>query len=580
MDTSYRKNPVVEISSVNGEIYSGFEAVREQLGEALKTKRVLAIETYPTTDKPALIEGLKELGFDAIFDTDQANKSNEELTEFLFDDLTDDRVFGYKTHKTVDSLTDPIKFAELKDKIDQEKGKVLLIGLGSSRFAEDAIIVFTSVSRWEIQMRFRSGKYDNYNAGNFGEDRLRMFKRGYFVDWRIADNYKDKLWDTIDFYMDTDRVDQPNMMKQEDYKQALVEATSKPFSLVPYFDPGVWGGHWMQEKFNLDADQPNFAWSFNGLPEENAVILKINDKIMKVQAMDLVLFTPKRLLGEKTMARFGREFPIRFDLLDTMGGGNLSLQVHPKEDYSMRNFGMQYTQNESYYILDAKDDAYVYLGLKNDVTLDDLMSDLRTANSGGESFDDEKYINKFVAKTHDHFSIPAGTIHCSGADTMVLEISATPYIFTFKLWDWGRLGLDGVPRPVHLDHGVHAIDMSRTTEWVEKHLINDVVVLEETEGVKRERTGLYETEFIDTERVWFDKPFTTQTGNTFHTIMLVEGESATITSDDNSFEPLIINYCECYIVPAHVDSFTITPNVEGKLAIIDAYVRHTKIGER
>ena len=72
------------------------------------------------------------------------------------------------------------------------------------------------------------------------------------------------------------------------------------------------------------------------------------------------------------------------------------------------------------------------------------------------------------ARKHDHFLIPAGTIHCSGRDGVVLEISATPYIFTFKLWDWGRTGLDGRPRPIHLDHGLQNIDWSRRTRWVGK----------------------------------------------------------------------------------------------------------------
>ncbi len=77
------------------------------------------------------------------------------------------------------------------------------------------------------------------------------------------------------------------------------------------------------------------------------------------------------------------------------------------------------------------------------------MDDLRRAGSGEKPFDDDRFVNQIPAKKHDHFLIPAGTVHCSGAGTMVLEISATPYIFTFKLWDWGRLGLDGLPRPVH-----------------------------------------------------------------------------------------------------------------------------------
>ena len=158
------------------------------------------------------------------------------------------------------------------------------------------------------------------------------------------------------------------------------------------------------------------------------------------------------MLGEAVHARFGTEFPIRFDFLDTMDGGNLSLQVHPLTEYIQQQFGMHYTQDESYYLLDAADDGCVYLGLKENIDREQMIATCtrRTA----DPFDAENYVNKFPAKKHDHFLIPAGTIHCSGSNSMVLEISATPYIFTFKLWDWGRLGLDGTPRPIHLDHGI------------------------------------------------------------------------------------------------------------------------------
>ena len=73
----------------------------------------------------------------------------------------------------------------------------------------------------------------------------------------------------------------------------------------------------------------------------------------------------------------------------------------------------------------------------------------RAAEKGEEIFPAEKYVNKIPVKKHDHVLIPAGTVHCSGKNTMVLEISATPYIFTFKLWDWGRLAASDPHRPRH-----------------------------------------------------------------------------------------------------------------------------------
>ncbi|MGC6756669.1 mannose-6-phosphate isomerase, partial [Escherichia coli] len=89
---------------------------------------------------------------------------------------------------------------------------------------------------------------------------------------------------------------------------------------------------------------------FDGVPEENSVIFEIGTVTFEVPGNDLVLFYPVSILGEKVFGRFGSDFPIRFDYLDTMAGGNLSLQVHPTLDYAYRKFGLKYTQDESYYI--------------------------------------------------------------------------------------------------------------------------------------------------------------------------------------------------------------------------------------
>ncbi|WP_232055123.1 hypothetical protein [Vibrio taketomensis] len=121
------------------------------------------------------------------------------------------------------------------------------------------------------------------------------------------------------------------------------------------------------------------------------------------------------------------------------------------------------------------------------------------------------FCQSILGEKHDHFLIPAGTIHCSGSDSMVLEISATPYIFTFKLWDWDRLGLDGLPRPVHLEHGKEVIQWDRDTQWCQEHLVNTITLIAEGDGWRR-KTGLHEREFIETRRHWFNKPVLHKTG--------------------------------------------------------------------
>ena len=259
-----------------------------------------------------------------------------------------------------------------------------------------------------------------------------------------------------------------------------------------------------------------------------------------------------------------------------MDGGNLSLQVHPTTEYIHEKFGMHYTQDESYYIMDAEKDAIVYLGLRKGINPEAIMNELEKAQAGGKSFEEEKHVQTWQVKKHDHFLIPAGTVHCSGKNSMVLEISATPFIFTFKLWDWGRMGLDGKPRPINIEHGKKVIQWDRTTEWTQNCLVNDIKVVAEGDGWVEESTGLHELEFIETRRHWFTKKVEHDTSHGVSVICLVEGDKVVVESPVNTFEPFVVHYAEVFIVPAKVGTYTIRPNGSNKgqkYATLKAYVR-------
>ena len=205
-----------------------------------------------------------------------------------------------------------------------------------------------------------------------------------------------------------------------------------------------------------------------------------------------------------------------------------------------------------------------------------MLHELQAVQEDGGYFDAEKFVETWPIKKHDHILIPAGTVHCSGADTVVLEISATPYIFTFKLWDWGRMGLDGKPRPISLEHGKQVIQWDRTTKWTEENIINQIEPLSQGEGWCEERTGLDATSFIETRRHWFTAKVEHHTKGIVNVLNLIEGREAVVESPTNAFEPFVIHYAETFIVPAEVGAYTIRPfgESEGKeCATIKAYVR-------
>lgn len=575
--TNYNKFPSYKIKGYEKDCTVGYDSILETIKSKFKKdKTVLVVETYPGVNDDEVLAAFSRLQPTCIVDMKNLFKDEKKIFEQLQYHLTDDRVFGKMYYGDVIDFIDCDKLADAKKLVEQADGLVLVYGFGSSLVTKGDCLVYADMARWEIQMRYRA-KGTNYTQNNPDEDVLRKYKLGFFIEWRIADKLKVSIIDEIDFILDTNKMNEPKMISAEVFKEGLKQLTQTPFRTVPYFDPGVWGGQWMKEVCGLDKSKENYAWSFDGVPEENSIYFNFDETILEIPAMDLVLFQSKALLGEKTFARFGAEFPIRFDFLDTMGGQHLSLQVHPLTEYIHRQFGMAYTQDESYYILDAKDDAVVYLGLKEGIQPDEMIEDLRSANRGELVFDAEKYINKFPAKKHDHFLIPAGTCHCSGSNAMVLEISATPYIFTFKLWDWGRVGLDGLPRPVHVEHGKEVIQWNRTTKWVEENLVNAVVEVENSE-CKEEHTGLHELEFIETRRYWLDGKTFHNTQGTVNMLNLIEGKEALVESPHNRFEPFVVHYAETFIIPANVGEYTIQPFGESKgnqIGVIKAYVRGT-----
>jgi mannose-6-phosphate isomerase class I len=561
-----------------------WRAAMEVAGQRAGSAPVIAVDAYPGADVAALRARLATALPDAeVLDVeDEAAKPTEVIDAMIARNLTDDRVFGVMSHFRVDEFYDADRLAALRERVRTRRGTVVLVGWGADLVMGDAAdaLVLVDMARWEIQQRQRAGA-PNWRAGNGSEEALRKYKRGFFVEWRTADRHKRTLFDRVDLVADGNAAE-ITAITGDAFRQALAAATRRPFRVVPFFDPGVWGGQWMKQTLNLDPSAANYAWCFDCVPEENSLLLTDGERCLELPALDLVLRHPVELLGPKTHARFGAEFPIRFDFLDTMDGGNLSLQVHPLTDYIHETFGMSYTQDESYYLLDADEDAVVYLGLKEGVDPDEMVAELRAAEKGERPFDAERYVNAFPAKKHDHFLIPAGTIHCSGANSMVLEISATPFIFTFKLWDWGRVGLDGVPRPVHLDHGAKNIQWDRDREWVEQNLVGRVDQLRRESGLVEERTGLHELEFIEVRRHWFEDEAAHDTEGTVNVLNLVEGDEVEIVSPTGAFEPFVVHYAETFIVPADAGKYVVRRTAHSRSArfgTVKAYVRGSRLSD-
>ena len=573
MTSIYDKNLSVE---VNGFAVTGWDNIISIIEKPKSSNRIITIDCYTGIYYEELKSQFIKIKAELFIDAKELFISESEIEALTKRFITDDVLFGYMSNITLPEYFDPQKLVVARNTICKTKGTVVIFGYGAALVANSNLLIYADMPRWEIQQRMRRQEIEALGIDNRKEYFSFQYKRGLFNDWRLLDRYKRSICSKVDYWLDTIVPNEPKMIDKQTFNSGMDKAASSPFRVVPFFDPAPWGGQWMKGVFNLDKSKPNYGWCFNCVPEENSLLLNVNGIIFEMPSVNLVYTKSRQLLGEPVEARFGKEFPIRFDFLDTINGGNLSLQVHPTTQYVHDKFGLNYTQDESYYIVDAEEGACVYLGLKTGIDNVNMIKDLEKAEEIGFVFEVEKYVNKFPAKKHDHFLIPAGTVHCSGMNALVLEISSTPNIFTFKLWDWQRMGLDGKPRPINMQRGKDVIDWERNTEYVKEKLINKIEVLAEGDGWKEEKTGLHRNEFIETRRHTFSKPVIHYTGESVNVLNLVDGEEIIIESPANAFEPMIIYYAETFIIPACVGEYVIRPHgaAEGKVCVtIKAYVR-------
>ena len=233
----------------------------------------------------------------------------KKLTEMMQVNLTEDRVRGVMYYGTIRDYVDEAKLAKIQKFVKNKEGIVLVYGFGASLITKGDLLIYADLTRWEIQLRYRAG-LPNFKQSNYDEDPLIKNKRGYFIEWRIADKHKREIFEDIDLYLDTNCSNKPKMITGIAFRNALKSVCNQPFRLVPYFDPGVWGGQWMKEVCNLDKSKSNYAWSFDGVPEENSINLKFGDIVIATPALNVVMYQAIELLGAKIMLVLGQSFQL------------------------------------------------------------------------------------------------------------------------------------------------------------------------------------------------------------------------------------------------------------------------------
>jgi mannose-6-phosphate isomerase class I len=509
-----------------------------------------------------------------VFDINTALKPENEINEMLGAWLGgNDPVFGKIYPGNVEDYFVKETMSMLSP-IDEDENVNIIFGCGSSLAGWRGLNMYIDIPKNEIQFRMRSGACFNLGVTKVN-DTKQTYKRFYFVDWIVLNRLKCRILPNIDMIVDGQRIEPDNLvwMYGNDFRSSLEEMSKNTFRVRPWFEPGIWGGQWIKNNIDkLNQEVVNYAWSFELIVPENGILFESSQIVLETSFDFLMFHQYKNVLGLAS-DRFVYEFPIRFDFLDTFDGENLSVQCHPKESYMKEQFGETFTQDESYYILECDNHSEVYLGFQEDINPQVFKNDLEKSFREGTPVEIEKYVQMHPSSKHDLFLIPAGTVHCSGINNLVLEISSTPYIYTFKMYDWLRLDLDGKPRPLNIERAFHNLEFSRKGQKVKDEHISKTTLIEKGDDWELLKLSSHEELFYTVDRVAFMMDFSYSTNNKCLVCSLVEGKCIEVFTGNRS---IIINYAETFVIPASADHFKFKNKTDCKAHVIMAYVKPEK----
>jgi mannose-6-phosphate isomerase class I len=570
-----RKYDIYPSFKINdNQIFAGFES----LAEKIKSFRNVLIDGYNGVffnsfqvqlDKILLKDGYK-VSWKKTSDFYKPEWQIHEMTApFLGGD---DPLFGRRTTLVLEDFFIKEKFNTIRP--DQDSDINILIGPGAGLTSWKGLLIYIDIPKNEIQYRSRAGSVSNLGTAT-ASDPKKMYKCFYFVDWVVLNKHKKRILPSVNLFVDGQRPEMPVWMDGTTLRKSLWAMSHNVFRVRPWFEPGAWGGTWIKNNIpGLNRNVPNYAWSFELITPENGLLIESSSLLCEVSFDCLMFQHAEEVLGDY-YPESGTDFPIRFDFLDTFDGGNLSLQCHPRPQYMKENFGERSTQEETYYILDTKDEASVFLGFRENIKPEIFSHDLEESFKRGKLFDPDKYILRHHVKKHDLLLIPYGTIHGSGKDNLVLEISTTPYIFTFKMYDWQRPDLDGKQRPLNIERGMANLFFDRKGKYVNTRLIARPELLAEGPDWKLFHLATHETHSYDVHRYHFRSVIDIGTDNKCLVMSLTEGQSINVETK-NGFKKTFY-YAETFVIPAAAQSVRITNNSLSGAVLVMAFM---KMGNR
>lgn len=327
-----------------------------------------------------------------------------------------------------------------------------------------------------------------------------------------------------------------------------------PLRFAPIFQRYIWGGFGLRDHLQKNTGDESAAESWELVDHRDNQSIVLEGDLKGKSLRQLIAEQADQLLGRELATSLSspsipQELRSRFPLLLKFLDANrdLSIQVHPNDAFGATLDPPDLGKTEAWFVMAAKPGAKIYAGLKEGVT----ESDFRAAAASGKT---PSMMHSFKPQVGDCVFIEAGTQHAIGGGLLIAEIQQASNT-TFRIDDWGRVGNDGKPRPLHIEQGIAATNFDRgpvqpQTPTVDSDGVETLVSCDKF-TLRRHRT---------------DKMISLGGDGRFRILSVIQG-SATIEGDPSD---KALELAETALLPACLDATKVVP--EGPVELLEIFI--------
>ncbi len=320
-----------------------------------------------------------------------------------------------------------------------------------------------------------------------------------------------------------------------------------PLKFKKCFIKKVWGGRSFENSLDMTLpSEDKYGESWEVSSHKNGMSFVDGGEFEGMSLEALIERDPINLLGREVVDRFDGKFPVLIKYLDV--NDRLSVQVHPSDDYALRVEG-EFGKSETWYIIEASEDAKLIMGIKEGVTKDEFLK--KTKNN-----DFEGIFNIVSVKKGDFIDVRPGLVHASLEGSVLLCETQQNSDTTYRIYDFDRM-VDGKLRPLHLDKAADVIDFNEKPHISTRDSRQKISLI----GATKEE--LIRGKYFNIDKLLVEGTFKDETNTNFKVYSILEGEG-TIIHKGNKYNA---KKGDTYFIPAGLSL-----EIEGKLEVLKSFI--------